>query len=316
MALAGQSAEGKEYTLDTSTTDGALREAALTIDAKDMLPVSGRFEFADSEWVEIATVPETVEAPVATAVPPANLPVPVAVEPPVVTRPALSAIELAERELEVRAAIDRLNGGAGQPIGIETESGNIVVTVYNLAPQQEGQLRAGLGSMEGVIIRSADRGSDSGPDAFPACQAPGAAPFPAIDTSEAIVVAGAPVEQLAARFRPEMEAKLTDNGRVSCTRCGAPPGRDEAGYRHADVAIGRHSAVVGTRRPLARIPKGPPSFGGALTEAARSVHRLVTSVYAGRVRWMRHPSWPELAAKFARLRRLELQTNRRCWRRH
>ena len=100
VAVTGRDQTGapKEYTIDTATPEGALREAALTVEANDMLPVSGTFKFADSEWVEIATVPDVPVNPA----PPASLPsLPSASAPTVVNRPALSETELAERELEV-----------------------------------------------------------------------------------------------------------------------------------------------------------------------------------------------------------------------
>jgi hypothetical protein len=300
--------DAKEYTIDTSTPEGGLRDAALTIEAKDMLPVSGRFEFSDSEWVEIATIPEAVEAPVAAA-PSVSLPAPVTA-PPVVTRPALSEIELAERELEVRAAIDGLQASIGEPIGIEVESGSVVVTIYNLAPQQEGQLRASLGGMEGVIIRSPDRGADSGPDAPPTSQAAQAAPFPAIDTSEAIVSRAHVLSQLAVRFPPEMEPRLSATGRGLLADMRA---------RHA-AAINRDidtlSSQLSGTRPLsipkeapARDPAGSsPASMAALTDAAASVHRLVTSVYAaGAGNVDAASAWPELASELSRLRRLARQ---------
>jgi hypothetical protein len=296
--------EPKEYTVDTSTPESGLREAALTVEAKNLLPVSGKFQFADSEWVEIAAVPDAPEAAVPPAPVPSVEPAP-APAPPVTARPRLSAAELAEREIEVRAAIDRTRADAGEPVGIETESGNVVVTIYNLAPQQEGQLRASLEGMDGVIVRSADRGPVSGQDTSPSGQAAAAAPFPAIDTSEAILSRAHLVEQLATRFPPEVEATLSADGHATLHAMRA---------RHL-AALSRDidtlSAQLAGTRPLSSYPDAPvqdaasPPTPAALTKAAAAVHRLVTAVYAGGAGPADAASiWPELAAGLSKLRYL------------
>ncbi len=291
----------KEYTIHTTTQEGGLREAALTLEANEMLPVSGRFEFEDAEWVEIATIPETPStAPLAEVAPT----IPVApMQPAAAARPIPGEAELGERELNVRSAIDRLHGAVGQPVGIEVESGNIVVTVYNMAPQQEGQLRAGLRDMEGVVVRTAERGPDSGPETPPASQAALAAPFPAIDTSEAIVSRAHLLNQLATRFTPELQAKLNATARGTL---------DEMRMRHL-AAINKDietlAAELSNTRPLsiAKAPRdaggtSPPSFA-AMTRSATAVHRLVTSVYAGGTTQVDAASaWPELSNELSRLR--------------
>lgn len=301
------SGESQEYTLHTATPDGPLREAALTVEASDMLPVSGRFQFADSEWVEIATLPD---APAPTAVPETSPLAPAIAPPVVVNRPVLSQTELAGRELMVRDAIDRMQGGIGQPIGIETESGKIVVTIYNLAPQQEGQLRAGLRDMEGVIVRSSGRGPDSGPDTPPGSPSALAAPFPAIDTSEAILSRAHVLNQLSVRFPPEVEARLSATGR------GLLADMRSRHLASINREIDTLSSQLSGTRPWSIAKEKPPRDAGgssppsvaALTQAATAVHRLVTSVYAGGAGQVDAASaWPELDGQLSTLRRVARQ---------
>lgn len=296
------SSSGREYTIATTAPQGALREAALTIQSSDMLPVSGRFQFADAEWVEIAAVPDSAEAPPPVATAPT---LPSSAPAPGVQQPALSGAALAERELEVRSAIDHAQGGAIPPVGIETESGHVVVTIYNLAPQQEGQLRAVLESMEGVIIRSQGRGPDSGPDAPTASPSGVAAPFPAIDTSEAIVSRAHLLNRLSERFPPELEASLSAQSRGLLaelrSRQAAAINR-EIELLHTQLSSTRPLSVAQEPPPRQASGSSPPPVT-ALIQAASSVHRLVTSIYAGGVGQVDAASaWPELAGELARLR--------------
>lgn len=293
--------EPAEYTLETSTDEGSLRDAALTFEAKDLQPVSGRFQFADAEWVEIAAVPDAPELPAAPgpAPAPATTVAPEAPSaPPIEVPRMLSEIELAEREVEVRAAIDRMAPGAGEPIGIETESGKVVVTIYNLAPQQEGQLRASLQGMEGVVIRSPDS------NASPAGQTAVAAPFPAIDTSEAIVSRAHVLDQLARRFPPDLEARLSETSRATLQVLRSR--QISAVRQDVETLVGQLSST----RPLSvGTEPSVPDVSASLTQTATAVQRLVTSIYAGGAGQVDPASvWPQLAAELSRLRLLTRTT--------
>jgi hypothetical protein len=142
-ALSGQ----PEQRIETTTDDGALRDASLTLDAS-LLPVKGSFRFADQEWIEISTVPD--HEPIPSAAPD------VAVStPPVAVIPHPS---VAERELAVRLAIDALQISAGEPIEVSVEpTGGILVTTYHLTAEQQGTLRTSLDRIDNVTVRAADQ---------------------------------------------------------------------------------------------------------------------------------------------------------------
>jgi hypothetical protein len=144
-AVSGQ----PEQCIETTTDHGALRDASLTLDAT-LLPVKGLFRFADQEWIEISTLPDSEPA----LSPSVALPV----TPSADVRETSPRSSVPERELAVRLAIDSLQISAGEPIEVSVEpTGGILVTTYRLTAGQQGTLRAGLDRIDNVTLRAADQ---------------------------------------------------------------------------------------------------------------------------------------------------------------
>lgn len=265
--------------IETSTTDGALVNASLTIGEADMSVEGARFIFADQDWVEITPLEETIgmaAAPAPPALPPA-------------VKPKREEIPLPQRELRVWAAIDRLNAAAGAPISVEIESPEqIVVTTYGLTPERQDELRASLEAVPGVTLRSADSGT-AATDSHP--------PDSVIDLSESIASRAHRIDELVRRFPPEVEAALPTADRDTLMELRS---KDTARLIFDIAALSRqlakqHSINTGPVRDVALST-------GELLKSAMEVDRLVTSLYAGTPDAV--ASWSELSAALVRLREL------------
>ncbi len=279
-----------EQRVDTSTESSSLHEASLTLDAS-LTPVAGRFEFSDHEWVEITLAPEPAPEPVLSArlraaqVP---SPTPVAQVPEPPSSPAES---LAERELEVRLAIDSLDLSTLDPVEVTVSgSGEILVSTYGIGNDLAGRLRAKLEPISGVSLHSA---TDAKQTADPRIST-------AIDrilrSSHSVSFEAHLLADLAARFPATREAEL-------------PPARQndlwELRRKHsarmlqnlADLAhdlAEEHSGFRAAPPDLAPSPQTQP-----LAQSATAVDRLITSVY---VREGPHASaWTDLEQEMARL---------------
>ena len=139
----------EQQRIETATDEGTLRNASLTLDAK-LTPVSGLFQFSDQEWVEITAMPD------ADPVPAHLVPAPVFAPSAAGTSENVPREPLAERELDVRLAINVLHTGASEPIEVSTGSGDILVTTYHLTADQEAKLARSLKEINGVTLRSLD----------------------------------------------------------------------------------------------------------------------------------------------------------------
>ena len=282
-----------ERKIDTKTGEGALREAALTLDAK-LSPVGVWFEFADREWVEITSAAE----PGANPVP--ERPVWAAPPSPAVAAPASKPWQPpAERELSVRLAIDALHTGAGEPIEVTADAdGSVAVTAYRLAPELEARLRAGIEDMPGVTLRAVP-GSSQPPADTPRDTD---AMDRAIRASQDVSFEAHYLAELASHFDAASEATLSGPSRVGLW-----------GLR------GEHAAELD--RDLARLRREleaqragfrPGPWGGpdgaqvqSMAESATEVDRLVTLLYdAAQPETGQAAAWRQLAVQLGALQGL------------
>jgi hypothetical protein len=289
-----------EERVETRTAEGALRDASLTFDAA-LAPVSGRFKFADSEWVEITVAPDS----------PAIRPGAVAAMPPAPSREPVvtpadsggnassdSAAPIAsagERELDVRLAIDALNLGAGNPIEVKVEpTGDIAVTSYRLGDQAK-QLRAALEQIQGVTLRSSSNRNDP--------QDLTAAPVDRADRilrlSQNVSFEAHFLAEMAGRFEPATEATLTPAGKTKLL---------ELRRKHSTQMV---QDLAGLRRELEEerpafhpVTTALPADGQTprIARSAVSMDRLVTALFAGNEpASVQAEKWRELATEFAAL---------------
>jgi len=254
-----------QSTIRTIADEGAIAEASLTLDARDLSPVNARFVFSPQDWVEISAAPDAPVdlGPLAAA--PGSAPMP---EPEAKAEPSV-----AERELMARVAIDRLGAGAGEPIDVDVEpDGRIVVTPYRLGELRESQLRASLQGIERVTVRSPEAAERQ--EEFPASLA---GPDPAIDASNAIASRAHLLSQLAERFPTQTEAGLSPSSRKDLR---------EMRVRHVralESDIDTLARVLAQSQPLRLSVSGlarGDQIPKALLESAVAVNRMVASLYA------------------------------------
>ena len=149
-----QSTKVNGYRIETSTRSSELTQATLTLSVPDLLPVEGRFEFRNHDWVEITQVvggPEqpaeaaaTNERHAAAAPAPAGLP-----QPMTEAKPASSAGD----ELHILDALHELGADLGDPIEVKRAGGEILVTAVGIPVERQRQIQDALGSKPNVVLR-------------------------------------------------------------------------------------------------------------------------------------------------------------------
>lgn len=273
-----------EYIIRTTTAEGELREASLTIESPAMLPVGARFVFANSDWIEISELPEvtppseptliasTLRSPLP-SLPKTDMGDPVPVE-----------IILASRELQVRAAIDALNLPPGEPIAIEPDDRNqIVITAYALSVQDLNRLRASIQAMEGVTMRV----EEATPKTV-------AETDPLIDASESVAAQAHLVSQIAERFPQAMAARLNPEDRRILWKLR------ERQTGELNRKVDQLYQQLGKPVPDTKALEGDSTAD--MLRSAITVNRLVTSIYAGGS--THRDSGTELSLELSRLKQL------------
>jgi hypothetical protein len=134
------------YRIETSTRSSELIEATLTLSVPDLLPVEGRFEFRNHEWVEITEVAEDAAQPAETA----------AVKAPARPPKAGAASGTAGDELHILGALHELGADLGDPIEVKRAGGEILVTGVGIPVERQRQVKEALGSRPNVVLRFSD----------------------------------------------------------------------------------------------------------------------------------------------------------------
>jgi hypothetical protein len=282
--------------IETATDEGTLRIASLTLDAQ-LAPVSGLFKFSDQEWVEITAMPDADPTPVDLV--PAPVPAPSATG----TGENVPREPLAERELDVRLAINVLHTGANEPIEVSTSSGDILVTAYHLTPDRERTLALSLKPIAGVTLRVLDVNEQPQPVAADRTGI-------LLQTSQDFTFEAHSLAELADRFQPSVEATLSEAARRKLW----------------DL---RASHVQELNRTLAKLqqklqeasPDFHPAFGDSLStrqtlaqdlaNKASALDRLIITLYAsGEPKSGQTATWSQIANEFATLKVLAKEYSR------
>ena len=158
----------------TTSADGELETATITLNTDDYFPVSERLEFRDAQWVELSEIAETstenaggsgpshVEAPVRAAEPPSR--------PAAFTPEASASIS---DELQVLSALSGIGADLGELQDVTLSGGKVVVTGPGSIPaQRQSEIRASVASLPRVEVEF----TSLSPVAVPATAAPASAP--------------------------------------------------------------------------------------------------------------------------------------------
>lgn len=144
------------YEIRTLAAAGELATASLMLRTTDLLPVEGRFEFQNQEWVELTDFTEAsateggtpattrLEAPVRRAEPSR----PAAV-------PSGSSASISE-ELRVLAALHDIGADLGDPVEVKLADGHVLVRGVGISAARQREIRAKVDSIPGVTVQFGD----------------------------------------------------------------------------------------------------------------------------------------------------------------
>jgi hypothetical protein len=154
------SPEVTDYRIETTTRSSELTEATLTLSGPDLLPVAGRFEFRNHEWVEITEVAEDAAQPAETAEVKSEHPTAAAGSvPPPVRLPKSETSSTVGDELHILGALHELGADLGDPIEVQRSGGEILVTGVGIPLERQRQIQDVLGAKPNVVLRFSDAGA-------------------------------------------------------------------------------------------------------------------------------------------------------------
>jgi hypothetical protein len=152
--------QANSYDITTTTTDSELASATLKLRSTDLEPLEGRFEFRNHEWVEMTELVDQQIPPASTVsagttggmprqpgVPPALFEVPAAET----TSPSPFS-----EELMVVSALHQVGADLGDPLAINRDGKNVLVTGTGIAPLRQQQLHGLLDRLPHVVVRFSD----------------------------------------------------------------------------------------------------------------------------------------------------------------
>ena len=161
------------FRIRTSTDAGELASATLRLRAEDLMPVEGKLEFRNRNWIELTDLSEFPDqddgSPVATS---GGSPV----RPAVPSRPAAITPEGSASisdELRVLAALHEIGADLGDPVEVKFSSGHVEVSGVGVSPERQRQIRGLLDSMPHVEVAFSNPGAAPEP---PQAAAPEPAP--------------------------------------------------------------------------------------------------------------------------------------------
>jgi hypothetical protein len=152
-----QSPELNGYRIETSTRSSELTQATLKLSAPDLVPVEGRFEFRNHEWVEITEVAEGPAQPAETAaVKNDRAPAAAGNAPSPASLSKAGPSTTVGDELHILGALHELGADLGDPIEVKRAGGEILVTGVGIPVERQLQIQDALGSRPNVVLRFSD----------------------------------------------------------------------------------------------------------------------------------------------------------------
>jgi hypothetical protein len=146
------STAGAAYVIRTMPEDGAVAAASLMLRRTDLVPIEGRLEFRDSQWLELTDITETSTESVGPSVA-GHVEVPMRTGEP--SRPSAIAPGLPASisdELQVLAALHKIGADLGDPVEVERSGGKVLVSGVGVPPGREQQIRQALEGMRNVEV--------------------------------------------------------------------------------------------------------------------------------------------------------------------
>jgi hypothetical protein len=287
------------YDIKTTTPDSELVSATLKLRLTDLEPLQGRFEFRNSDWVEMTELVDQQTTPASTVAGAAGgMPrqpgMPPGPSPSSAAAPESSSFS---EELQVAAALHRIGADLGEPIEVSREAGQIVVSGSGIPSQRQQQIHDQLDRLPHVVVRFAD-------PSFPASAPPvpsepvareaagteknnrtaqmeqrlgGRPQFERVsaqilDWTDSAMTRAYALRRLAQEFSAEAEQKMTLSDRRNLHAIGRA---------HLEAFSKDSEAIANTLRPvlsgMGAAPALPDAHGDALTWQAASEDLLTAS---------------------------------------
>jgi hypothetical protein len=155
----------EHHTVATRTSSNEIVVATLKLRKEDLRPVETRLEFKDHEWVEITELPLPAAEQLAVTPTPGE---PAAPLPPAPAAAPAPMPVTAGQELQVFAALRRLDADLGDPIEVRRTQQEIVVTGVGVDAERQRHLRQELSGMPQVRVTFAEESTDVAATATPA----------------------------------------------------------------------------------------------------------------------------------------------------
>jgi hypothetical protein len=285
---------GRHYQIRTTTPDGALAEATITLRAADMLAVRETLQFRNSESVEITEAPEQTQVPapdvqIATN-PPASDPQHATDTP--------GALATASDELRVFSALHQLGADLGEPVGVRRDdaTGRVVISMLGLGAEREQQIRAAIAGLPNVVIQTEQPEAMRAPSTAARRGATaqtnrelesrvGSGPVlqnfvnEVLDHSDAALARAHALRNLAVRFPPEVEAQLASGDRALLD--GIVRDHVQALDKHAAQLRTLLKPFLGETRAGAASAARWQDEAVALVAAAQSLDAILSEYVAG-----------------------------------
>jgi hypothetical protein len=285
---------GRYYQIRTTTSDGELAEATITLRAADMLAVRERLQFRNAEWVEITEAAGETQVPapdpqIATETPRHDAPAAV----PAPGTPATPA-----DELRVLAALRSLGADLGEPVGVRRDeaTGKVVVSMLGLGAAREEQIRAAIADLPNVVIQAEQPEAMRPPSSVARRGAAartnrelesrvGTGPVlenfvnDVLDHSDGVLARAHALRNLAARFPPENEAQLTAADKAVLQGLAQDHLRVLA--QHTGRLRVLLKPFLGDAQPGARNPGSWQEEAAGLVSSAQSLDAILSEYVAG-----------------------------------
>ncbi len=297
------------YEIRTIAASGPLAAASLMLRTADLLPVEGRFEFRNQDWVELTGFSEAtateggtpattrLEAPVRRAEPSR----PAAV-------PSGGSASISE-ELRVLAALHAIGADLGDPVEVKLEDGKVLVSGVGIPAERQREIQATLRSIPGVDVQFAEAPAgigqaDAGADAAAPPEMPKMAPAEApiekrlggraelmrfsgqmLDWTDAAMARAIALRSLAQRFPAAAEARMEAPDRELLDSLARAHVRDLS-VRFDDLHRALAPVLAGLGGPRAPVPfraANGQAWQPAAEKAYRSARRaeMLISVLLG-----------------------------------
>ena len=160
------------YRVETTSPEGDLSSASLTLRDTDLRPLEARIEFRDREWIEFS---EITDAPARDDAPPVIAPTGRPERRAEPSRPAATSsgtVPVSE-ELQVLAALHEIGADLGDPVEVTVADGKVRVGGVGLEAERRALIQQRLSGMPDVVVAFSEPAASLPAEAAPAAVASG-----------------------------------------------------------------------------------------------------------------------------------------------